>query len=57
MSNINHFIEECVYCDSQFTVTTDDDDEVIFCPFCGEEMFDDDDELEYEDEFEDDDYE
>ena len=54
MSNINHFIEECVYCDSQFTVTTDDDDEVIFCPFCGEEMFDDDDELEYEDEFEDD---
>ena len=54
MSNINHFIEECVYCDSNFTVTTDDDDEVIFCPFCGEEMFDEEDELDYEDEWEED---
>ena len=54
MSNINHFIDECVYCEAEFTVTTEDDDEVVFCPFCGEELvaeFDDeeDDDL-YDDE-------
>jgi len=49
MSNINHFIDECIYCDAEFTVTTEDDDEVIFCPFCGEELVDEEDEL-YDDE-------
>jgi predicted nucleic acid-binding Zn-ribbon protein len=34
--------DQCVFCDTEFTVTTEDeDDEVVFCPFCGEELYED----------------
>lgn len=55
MSNISHFIDQCTYCDVEFTVTTEDDDEVIFCPFCGEELFEEDEDDEWFDEDEEDD--
>ena len=35
----------CPYCDNEFVVEFEmDDSEVIFCPFCGEELFDEDEE-------------
>lgn len=47
----------CDYCDSEFTVEFEDENaEVVFCPFCGEELFNEENELEYEDD-EDFDYE
>lgn len=43
-------MEECAYCGCQFSVKfEDDDDDVYFCPSCGQE-FDEDDDYE-EDEF------
>lgn len=50
MSNISHFTDQCVYCDTKFNVTTEDEVEVIFCPFCGEELFDEDEDDEDDDE-------
>lgn len=48
--------DQCLFCDTEFTVTTEDeDDEVVFCPFCGEELYEEEDEL--DDIYEDDDWE
>lgn len=33
----------CEVCDSEFTVKHYEEDEVAFCPFCGETLFTDDD--------------
>lgn len=33
----------CEVCDSEFTVKHYEEDEVAFCPFCGETLFSDDD--------------
>ncbi len=33
----------CEVCDSEFSVEHYDEDEVCFCPFCGESLFKDDD--------------
>ena len=32
----------CEVCDSEFTVKHYEEDEVAFCPFCGETLFSDD---------------
>ena len=44
----------CEVCDSEFTVEHHEEDEVCFCPFCGESLFvadwDDEDEESEEDE-------
>jgi uncharacterized CHY-type Zn-finger protein len=34
----------CEVCDSEFSVEHYEDDEICFCPFCGESLFKDDDE-------------
>jgi uncharacterized CHY-type Zn-finger protein len=33
----------CEVCDSEFSVEHYEDDEICFCPFCGESLFKDDD--------------
>ena len=33
----------CEVCDSEFSVEHYEEDEVCFCPFCGESLFNDDD--------------
>lgn len=34
----------CENCDTEFKVISDELDEVAFCPYCGEEILDEDDE-------------
>lgn len=39
----------CEVCDSEFSVEHYEDDEICFCPFCGESLFkDDDDDTDYD---------
>ena len=33
---------ECNYCDAKFTITHDHQDDVTYCPFCGTELEQDD---------------
>lgn len=41
----------CSVCDSEFSVEHYHDDEVCFCPFCGESLFgEEDDDYDWEDE-------
>jgi uncharacterized paraquat-inducible protein A len=42
----------CEVCDSEFTVKHYEEDEVAFCPFCGDTLFkeDDTDSIDWEDE-------
>ena len=39
----------CEVCDSEFTVKHYEDDEVLFCPFCGESLFSNDDKVDPKD--------
>jgi hypothetical protein len=39
----------CEVCDSEFTVKHYEDDEVLFCPFCGESLFSNDDQVDPKD--------
>jgi uncharacterized paraquat-inducible protein A len=39
----------CEVCDSEFTVKHYEEDEVAFCPFCGETLFKDDDDVDSDD--------
>lgn len=32
---------ECEYCEANFTVEADVEEEVAFCPFCGSDIYDD----------------
>lgn len=46
----NTVTESCPFCEVEFTVSTEDEDlEVNFCPFCGDELYEED-EDDYEDE-------
>ncbi len=47
----------CEVCDSEFSVEHYEEDEVCFCPFCGESLFKDDDDSAWPDADEDDDEE
>lgn len=48
----NTVTENCPFCEVEFTVSTEDEDlEVNFCPFCGDELYEEDeDEDDYDDE-------
>jgi uncharacterized paraquat-inducible protein A len=39
----------CAVCDSEFTVKHFEEDQITFCPFCGETLFKDDEEIDSED--------
>lgn len=38
----------CEVCDSEFSVEHYEDDEICFCPFCGESLFKDEDDDDYD---------
>ena len=48
---MNRVEDRCPYCDTEFMVEFEsDEDELYFCPSCGEELPEEDEEIEYYDE-------